>query len=65
MGFLGAYVKLIAKIQSNTLGIKYFINTLSNIFKKNRDVWNPILNSDEIKALEFIMPEFYERKEIA
>lgn len=29
------------------------------------DVWNPILNSDEIKALEFIMPEFYERKEIA
>lgn len=27
------------------------------------DVWNPILNSDEIKALEFIMPEFYDRKE--
>lgn len=28
------------------------------------DVWNPVLTPTEIKALEFVMPEFYERKEI-
>lgn len=26
------------------------------------DVWNPILTEEEIKALEYIMPEFYHRR---
>lgn len=29
------------------------------------DVWNPILTQEEISALEYIMPEFYQRCEMA
>ncbi len=28
------------------------------------DVWNPILSSEEIMALEYVMPEFYQRIEV-
>lgn len=29
------------------------------------DVWNPCLSLEEVMALQYIMPEFYERKEVA
>lgn len=29
------------------------------------DVWNPCLSPEEIMALKYIMPEFYEKKEVA